>query len=528
MINMLYLVLTAILALNVSNEVLDAFKNVNDSISSSNSSVKQKNENTFSDFARQFSIDSAKAKDAFMRAGKARVLSQQLYNSLEAYKQLMITDAGGINSETGKIVRDDNIDIPTRLFVERNGERGKELRQKIIATRQQLLQLLPDSAERKIAAEALALKLEEPRNARSWEFATFNHVPVVAAVTTLTKYQNDVLNAEAHIVESLYNSVYKESEKVDRMMAMVNAPSSFVLQGEAYKAEVIVAASSSSLEPEVFIGPFTPEIRKDRYGTYIPIISDNENLPLINATKIATEGGLGKLNIGATTTGNKKYTGVVRVKSADGKYKFYPFAGEYQVAPKTAVVSPKMMNVMYVGLDNYIDVSVPGFSQTDVTASISSGVLERNSEGAYNAIVTETGRTKVTVKARVNGREMIMGEQEFRVKMIPNPTATVDGLQSGINCGASFIKPRRGIVAKVEGFDYPVQFKVLSFTATLRQKDGNIVKKDNEGPEFNATVKSWLTNIQKGEAVFFDDIIVMGPDKKRRKINALAFNVVMN
>jgi gliding motility-associated protein GldM len=528
MINMLYLVLTAILALNVSNEVLDAFKNVNDSISKSNRSVQQKNESTYSEFARQYAIDSAKAKVAFEQARKARGLSQKLYSLLEVYKQSMINEAGGIDEETGKIIRDDNIDISTRLFVENNGSKGKQLKKDIETTREQLLALIADEGERKKTAEGLALKLEQPKDGKAWEFATFNHVPVVAAVTTLTKYQNDVLNAENHIVESLYASVYANTEKVDRMMAMVNSPSSLVLQGEAYRADVLVAASSSSLEPEVFLGSFTPEVKKDENGGYVAIVSASDKLPLNNAVRVTTEGGLGKLNLGASSTGNKKYTGVVRVKSANGEYKFFPFDGEYQVAPKTAVVSPTMMNVMYVGLNNPLQISVPGFSQSDVTAGISSGALAKNSGGTYNATFTNPGRAKVTVKAKVNGREMVMGEQEFRVKSIPTPTATLDGVMSPTGVSVPFMKSKRGVVAKVEGFEYDVPFRVMSYVVTFRQKDGNILKKDNEGPGFNATVKSWLNNIQKGEAVFFDEIVVMGPDMKKRKVNTLAFNVVMN
>lgn len=529
MINMLYLVLTAILALNVSNEVLDAFKNVNDSISSSNSTVREKNADKYADFAKQYAIDSAKAKEAYMLAGRARMLSQQLYNQLEDYKKLMINEAGGIDKETGKILRDDNVDIPTRLFVENNGKRGKELKAGIEKTRKDLLSLIPNAAEREKAAKTLTLTIQDPKDKKDWEFATFNHVPVVAAVTTLTKYQNDVLNAESYIVGTLYDEVYKYDTKVDRMVAMVNSPSSYILQGEAYKADVLVAAYSSTKQPEVFIGGFTSAVKKSNDGTYEPIVSKSADLPLTNAVKVNSEGGMGKLSLAASATGNKKYTGVVRVQGSGGEYKFYPFDGEYQVAPKTAVVSPTMMNVMYVGLDNPLQVSVPGFSQSDVTASIDNGILAKNADGSYNAKVANPGRAKVVVKAKVNGRDMVMNEQEFRVKRIPDPVATLDGIPSGIDCRTGFLTSKRGVVAKVDdGFVYPAKFRVISFTAVLRQKDGSIVKRPITGPEFDATVRSWLKNIQKGESFFVDDVVVIGPAGDKRRINSLAFNVTAN
>lgn len=525
MINMLYLVLTAILALNVSNEVLDAFKGVNDGITTSNLSLSEKNNNTYADFQRQYAIDSGRAKAAFENALKARELSRQLYQVLETYKQQMIAEAGGIDEATGKILRDDNIDIATRLFVENNGAIGKQLQQQIESTRQQLIGLMPEQ-ERIAAQKTFALKIETPTNDRAWEFATFNHVPVVAAVTTLTKFQNDVLNAENHIVESLYGSVYAKTEKVDKMEAIVSSPSALVMQGEQYKADVLVAASNSTLTPEVFIGSFTPAVKKDKDGKYETIESASEQVPLNNPARVDVNGGIGKLQLGSSAVGNKKYYGVVRVKSStDNTYKFFPFEGEYRVSPKTAVVSPTMMNVMYIGLDNPIEVSVPGVPQQDVTATINHGTLTKNADGSYNARISEKKNATITIKAKVNGKEMVMGEQSFRVKRIPTPQSTVDGVVKPINVSAQVIKNSRSIIAKVEAFDYPVQFRVLSFTCSYRNKNGELFKETNTGTEFNEKIKVWLKNIDRGEAIFFDDIVVMGPDMERRTTNALAFNI---
>lgn len=525
MINMLYLVLTAILALNVSNEVLDAFKGVNDGITTSNLSLSGKNNNTYADFQRQYAIDSGRAKVAFENALKARELSRQLYQLLESYKQQMITEAGGIDEATGKIVRDDNIDIATRLFVENNGAIGKQLQQQIESTRQQLIGLMPEQ-EQIAAQKTFSLKIETPTNDRAWEFATFNHMPVVAAVTTLTKFQNDVLNAENHIVESLYASVYAKTEKVDKMEAIVSSASGLVMQGEAYKADVLVAASNSTLTPEVFIGSFTSAVKKDKSGKYETIESESEQVPLNNPVRVDVNGGIGKLQLGSSAVGNKKYYGVVRVKSStDNTYKFFPFEGEYRVSPKTAVVSPTMMNVMYIGLDNPVAVSVPGVPQQDVTATINHGTLTKNADGSYNARITEKKNATITIKAKVNGKEMVMGEQTFRVKRIPTPQSAVDGVVKPVNVSAQIIKNSRSIIAKVEAFDYPVQFRVLSFTCSYRNKNGELFKETNTGTEFNEKVKVWLKNIDKGEAIFFDDIVVMGPDMERRTTNALAFNI---
>lgn len=527
MINMLYLVLTAILALNVSNEVLDAFKTVNDGIGITNHSQSAKNTSVFSDLSRQYAIDSIRSKDAYDKAEKAKVLSNKLNALLEQYKQQIIKEAGGIDAETGKIHRDDDIDIATRIFVENDGTKGKELKKEIEETRVQLLALLNDK-DKNEAEKSLALKIDEPKSG-SWEYARFNHVPAVAAVTLLSKYQNDVLSAEGHVVQSLYNSINNKAEIVDRMEAKVFSPSGYILQGEPYQADVMVAASNSTLVPEVFLGTFTDAVKRGPGKDFLPVISSSDALPLINPVKIDVKDGTGKLNLAGNATGNKKYTGAVRVRNSNtGLYEFYPFEGEYQVAPKTAVVSPTMMNVMYIGLDNPIDISVPGVAQSDISAALNgSGNLAKGTNGSYVAKVTTIGPVSVIVKAKINGREMVMGEQKFRVKRIPDPITTLDGIYKGGKIKLAQLRNSKGVIAMLENFDWGANFKVESYEFRYRKKTNDIAMVDNIGPLYNEKIKNMINKqVAPGETVFIDEIVARGPAGDRRKINPVAFEVI--
>ena len=530
MINMMYLVLTAILALNVSAEVLNAFKTVNDGIGTSNASLQSKNADTYSILSKQYQKDSLKAKEAFVKAEKAKVLSSRLYALLDQYKSQMIKDAGGIDNLSGKIKRDDDIDIATRLFVENNGKTGKDLKLKIDSTRLELLNLL-EGADRTEAEKSMPLKTDEARDGKTWEYAKFNLVPVVAAVTLLSKYQNDLLSAESHIIETLFGGIDRDKHKVDKMAAMVMSPSSFVLQGESYKADVMVAAYSSTQHPEVFIGQFNQSIKKDEHGNYAMISSASDALPLTNAQKVGVEGGSGKILMPGNAVGNKKYTGVVRVKAPNEGYEFYPFEGEYQVAPKVAVVSPKMMNVMYIGLDNSLDVSVPGVAASDVSAEFDGqGKLVKSADGNYIALPSKPGHVKIIVKAKVNGRDMVMGTQEFRAKMVPDPISTVDGAYDGGKISIAKMKASRAIIPKVVNFDFLVHFTVESYKMSFRShKDNNISLPITViGPVYDSQVKDIIEHrLQAGDDVFFDDIIVRGPAGDRRKINSLIFAVTL-
>ena len=529
MINMMYLVLTAILALNVSSEVLNAFKTVNDGISNSNQSMQSKNADTYSILTKQYERDSIKAKDAFVKAQRAKELSGKLYGLLDQYKAQMVKEAGGIDPLNGKIKRDDDIDIPTRLFVENNGKTGKELKLQIDSTRLELLNLL-NAEDRAELEKSMPLKTDGAGEGKTWEYAKFNQIPVVAAVTLLSKYQNDLLSAESHVIETLFGAIDRDKHKVDKMAAMVMSPSSFVLQGEPYKADVMVAAYSSTQHPDIFIGQLNPGIKKNEHGDYAMIACNNETPPLSGAQKIEVDGGTGKILMPGNAIGNKKYAGVVRVKAPGEGYEFYPFDGEYQVAPKVVVVSPKLMNVMYLGLQNDIDVSVPGVAASDITASIDAGSLTKNSDGSYNAKPVSTGLAKVIVKAKVNGRDIVMGEQQFRVKRVPDPISTVDGrleLQGG-KITLARMKSTRALIALMQNFDYPVRFEIVSYKMSYKShKEDNISQPiDVTGPVYNAQVRDIIDHrIQPGDNVLFDDITVKGPAGDKRKLSSLVFVV---
>lgn len=523
MINMLYLVLTAILALNVSSEVLDAFKNVNDGISVSNSSLQTKTASLYNDMNFEYKNDPVKAKIAYENSKKAREISSKLFDLLEQYKKEIISQAGGIDAETGKIKRDDDVNIATLMFVEDGGKKGKELKAQIESTRAELLKLVPEQ-DRAGVDKSLALKINEPAAGNTWEYASFNHVPVVAAVTLLNKYQNDLLGAENHVVENLYKSINNGKIIVDQMEAKIISPSNLIMQGEAYKADVMVAAYSSTQHPDVFLGSFNSQVMKGENGTYKMVESTSDVPPLTNARQVDVDGGFGKLAMDGSSTGIKKYTGVVRVKK-ENKFQFYPFEGEYQVAPKLAVVSPKMMNVVYIGLENPVDVSVAGVAQADVIATVEgNGTLVKNG-GSYNMLVTAPGTTKIKVSAKVNGKVMPMGEQVFRVKSIPNPATSIDGISFGGNATGEFIRQRSGVVPKMDDFIYgSIPWKVQTFTVSVL-KSGQVFKVDNVGPTFNAKTKELMKGLKKGDGFFIDDVMVKGPDNKVRKIAPLGYNI---
>jgi len=527
MINMMYLVLTALLALNVSTEVLNAFKLVNEGLQTSNGSLNVKNEGIYAAFDKQIKDNPEKAKVHFEKAQEAKKISKELYDILEKYKEQVIKLADGRDPETGDIVQRDNIDIATQLFCEQNGKNGKELQKKILDARAKLLALVDDKdrANFSISLNGETPKLKADPGA-SWEFATFNHVPTTAAVTILSKFQNDVVSSEGAVIDYLIKKIGEADFKFDALAAKIIAPSSYIMQGQSYKADIFLAAFNSTQEPEVFLGGLNGFTRtKD--GEWEPLDSENP-LPAgySEGSKMKTLGGMAKLEQGGSGVGERKYTGIIRVKKPTGGYTFYPFDGGYQVAAKSVVVSPTKMNVLYIGVDNPMKISVPGVGQGDVSASLDgAGTLTKNADGTYSAKVTAVGKCQINVSAKVDGKVQSMGSEEFRIKRIPDPVPTLGGKLRGGNTQPGAIKAQSGLVALLENFDFEARFNVVSFQMVYSSK-GEIFKANGDGPLLNAQMKGFLDRAKPKDIIFIDEIKVVGPDGQPRKLGQIAFTII--
>lgn len=533
MINMMYLVLTALLALNVSTEVLNAFRLVNEGLQSSNTSLTGKNAGIYKAFDKQMETDAAKAKVHFDKAQQAKKLGGELNALIDQYKKEIVEQAKGLDPETGEIVERDNIDIATRYFVEEASktkegkQRGKDLQDRINKTRQELLNLVDDKDR---ANFKLPLIAETPKGkagaTQAWEFATFNHVPVTAAVTILTKFQNDVVSSEGAVIEYLIKKIGETDFKFDALAAKIIAPSSYIMQGQQYKADIFLAAFNSATQPEVFLGSLGG-FKKNADGSYDKVDSQNP-LPAgySEGSMMKAEGGMAKLEQGGAGVGEKRYGGIIRVKNPVGGYTFYPFEGSYQVAARSVVVSPTKMNVLYIGVENPMKISVPGVPSNDVNASVEgAGTLKKNPDGSYTATVTQVGKVNVSVSAKIDGKVQAMGKEEFRVKRIPDPIPSLGGKLFGGNTQPGTIKAQSGLVALLKDFDFDAKFSVVSFQMVFSSK-GEIFKAETQGPLFNANMKAFLDRAKPKDIIFIDEIKVVGPDKSPRKLGQIAFTII--
>ena len=523
MINMMYLVLTALLALNVSAEVLKAFKIVNESIAQSNITLADNNNLLLMKFDQRLHNDPVKVAPIQAKAMQAKQISDATNDYLEQLKQKIIVEAGGIDARTGMIKKADDINIATRYFVEQDGKNGKELKTKLEASRKLLLSMIQDGKEKNDIEQILSLDMKGSDPTKPWEYNQFNHMPAVAALTMLSKYQNDIKVVESKILENLYKTIDANDYKVDAMKACIIAPSNRLLQGDKYEASIMVAAYSTTQSPSIYLGSFTSSVVKNADGSYAKIENAN-SIPLTNARKIDVANGIGQLTVEAGAIGSQKYTGVVEVKKPNGNgFDYYPFEGTYEVAPKVSSISPTFMNVFYVGVDNPVDIAVSA-TGSELIPSINMGALSKVSNGKYNAKFTTTGIATIAVKAKIGDKIFDMGNQKFKVKNLPTPTITLNGAYFAGPINYIKLQKTTGLVALMPSdFEYDVKPIILSYTITVQKKDGTVVQENCTGPGYTSKIAGMISKLKPEDQVHFENVTVLLPGNLRKNIGNASY-----
>jgi gliding motility-associated protein GldM len=454
---------------------------------------------------------------------------------VEEIENKLIEMSGGYeDEEKTQLKGKKDIDATTRLLVDKPSQKGAELKLKIEELKQNLVNLpslksLPQG-ERDDLMKNLTLNADFDPNdknvkklgKKSWEDYNFGRVPVVAVVTLLEKFKGDAKNSESAILDKLYSKIDATSYKFDKLSAKVIAPTSYVLAGSEYTADIFVSATSETQDPKVYIGRFNSQIKDPKN-----LPAQVNAMPLVDGfQELKVEGGYGKFSDKSSGIGAKEVTGAIKVKKPQGDgFDYFPFKFEYQVAQAGVVVSPDKMNVFYIGVDNPVSVSVPGFAAEKVQASISNGTIT-GSNGKFVVKVTQPGKANVTVTAKQpDGNSKAMGAVEFRVKRVPDPIAKI-GDQAGGSVSASKFKVQRGIIAALDNFDFDIKFQIVGFEMTYGAKRQDLVTARVNGPLFDSKMLDFLSRSKPGDTFYFDDIKAKGPDGTTRKLPSIAFKLI--
>lgn len=519
MIGMMYLVLTAMLALNVSKEAVEAFKNVDNGLTLTVANYALKNNLIYNEFDRAAAENPAKAGEYRTAAYQVKERADEAFNFIQGLKIEIITTAEGpetpaVNGNEviiDEVKRIDDNNVPSEILIGAN-ENGKanDLKAVLNEYRDFLISVLEG---KNIAAEEALRKSLNTDDAKNedgemerWENLTFQTLPLVAVITILSKYQVDVRNAETEVLNFLYSQIDAASFKFNKLNAIVIPNSNYVTLGSDYEATVFISATDTTQKPVITVG-----------STELPI----------------DDTGKGLYKVKATSTGSKKWGGVIALKAPDGTIINYPFDASYNVGEPNAVVSATGMNVLYTGIDNPIDVSVPNVSPDKIRLRVTNGVLStgrvRNPDGEYfrgNWIIkpNQPGqRVQVYVTADMNGKPMTFPPIEYRVKPLPTPVAVFAGKSSGTITRGSAVAAQ-GVFATLPDFDFQLVYNVTEFTILYSER-GEDFEMKTTGSNLTAQQRELIGRLTRGKNLFIKDIRAEGPDGRAKDLPPIILKI---
>jgi gliding motility-associated protein GldM len=495
MINMMYLVLTALLALNVSSEILNAFKTVNKSITNANDvlalNTNDVNKSLATKLADAKTAD--KAKIWKPRADQASAMSKKVYDYIEVLKEKLKKEAKYSPKDT--VSWTDNLDASTRLM-DKQGE-GEKLRKELEELKKGLLAIDPEIA--RVFGTKLPIDLSVPKSQTgnknpSWTTNYFHMTPAIAATTILSKFQNDIKNSENQIVTYCHNQIDAVVVRFDKYGFVGGLSSSYLMPNEKITVYAGLGATSSAAAP----------------------------LITINGKPVSLNGdGLALSDITAGGTGASKAHVVIRYKDQDGKDQEIVKDLPYTVgAPSGVSVSADKMNVLYIGEENPLTITA-GVGSEKVNATFSGGgEIKRVAGPKWVVIPKAPGEHNVNVI--VDGKSTPV---RYRVKYLPNPGTFVGGKQGGPIPSAD-LKAQGGMIARLIESEFEAPFRVVSFTVgAVGGKFPTYQTAPNEGNRWNGRAADIINQATPGTAIFFDNIKVIGRDNKVRDLPQMSFNL---
>ena len=499
MINLMYVVLMAMLALNVSTEVLNGFSIVEESIRRTSANAAKENKVIYDNFEAQLKANPAKVKAWFDKAQTVKKMSDSLYNLAEELKLAIAREADGDDADVHNIIAKDNLEAANQVMLAPGRGRGGELFNAINSFRSRILAMVDDPEQKQIISSNLTTDI--PKNVvtmgKNWQEYMFEDMPTAGAVTLLTKLQSDVRYAEGEVLHKLVSNIDVKDIRVNSLNAFVIPNAQTIVRGDKFSARIVMAAMDTTQVPDIYIGNRKMELRDGLYETVC-----------------------GK-------TGDFTLAGFIETVNGSGERVRRDFSQKYSVVDPSATVSADLMNVLYAGYSNPISVSVPGVPLNKITASMTGGTLQPVGMGKYIARPAKVGQNvTITVSSINTGRLQQMGQFTFQVRKLPDPTAYIamkddKGVPSRYRGGGiskASLMSIDGIGAAIDDGILDIAFRVLGFETVFFDNMGNAVPMVSDGAHFSARQKDTFRKLSRNKRFYISRITAVGPDGIERKL----------
>ncbi len=520
MIGMMYLVLTAMLALNVSKEAVEAFKKVDKGLTMTIANYALKNDVIYKEFDRAAAENPTKAGKYKTSAYQVKERADEAFNFIQGLKIEIIKKAEkdpetpavkGTEVIIEEVKRIDDTNVPSEILIGAN-ENGKanDLKALLSEYRQFLIGVLDGKNPTTEAELKSSLSTEDGKNAdgekERWENLNFQTLPLVAVICILSEQQVNVRNAETEVLNYLYSQIDASSFKFNKLTPIVIPISNYVTLGSDYEAKVFISATDTTQSPKITVGDQLLQLDETGKGIY---------------------------KVHASSIGAKKWGGIIALKAPDGSIKNYPFESAYNVGESNVIVSPTAMNVMYYGIPNPIDVSVPGISPDKlkikvVNGSFSSEKVKRTGgeyfKGSWAVKPGAVGQdVQVIVTADINGKPVQYAPYSFRVKSIPPPIAIFGNKSTG-SIPRATAAAQQGVFATLPDFDFDLQYQVTGFTILYSDK-GSDFEETSTNSNLTPKQKDLIQRLTRGKYLTIKDIKALGPDGKTKELQPILLKI---
>ncbi len=517
MINMMYLVLTAMLALNVSAEVLNAFKTVNNAINTSNEVIDEKNKLTYQSFQAKLEDPQTKNKAAQWapKADAVKKLTDDVYQYIETLKLEMKQGSGLKIAEDGtEIYKESDLNTPTRIM--ENEGKGADLYARLEKYKNDVMAVFDpaefndnpkfkESYEHDIEQmkKSFPVDLNVPQSkaankysndAKGWTANYFKMTPTVAAVTILSKFQNDLKNTEAMVADYCHNQVGAVKVVYDEFQVIAQPSTTYALNGDPIEITAGIGAFSKSALPEIVINGQKQTLTEQGTAVY----KFNAGSPGDHTVKVA---------ITYTKPDGEKVTVNRDVKYTVG-------------TPSGASVFLEKMNVLYIGVENPLIISGGSTGSEKVKPTIDNGTLTKVSGDRYIAKPVKQGLATLTVMA--DGKKF---DFPMRIKTLPDPAVFVGGKKGGDMSAAEF-KAMGAVIARLEDSDFEAPFRVVSYKVGAQGGPLQLYSEaQNNGNRWSGNAANLISRTGPGSKVFIEEIVVVGPDGRNRTLPGLIFTL---
>lgn len=496
MINLMYLVFIAMLALNVPTEVLDGFDLVEEGLEQTIKSADGQNKILMGDLIGINNQNPEKARQWYQLADGFVKTSDSIYNYIQDLKIRIVKEADGKDGNLDNIKKKDNLNAATEIMLLGKTNEAQSLKKSIDAYRETAISMVGADLKKKIIEDRLSTKPPKKRvgEARSWEEILFQNMPTSAAITLLTKIQSDIRVTQGEVLSDLYDNIGAKDYRVNLLRAEVVPTSEFVMEGGTYEGRVVLTGIDTTKRPTFSV----------------------------NAV-----GADGKFKVPAGSVGiDKVFKGVLSLVLPSGEAIEREFSSKYHVVPRMTAIQVEDANVLYLSEDNKLTISVPGMSNDQLRVTSDNGTLTK-SGSSWIAKPTKLGEMNISV---YNASNSLIDKKPFRVRRLPDPTPyfeyadankNVVRYKSGTRITRNAMLAVSSLRASIDDGLLDRQFTVLSFNVVTYSNIGNRISSPSSGGNFTEDQMKLIRQLDRGRTLLITDVKVRGRDGADRNIASL-------